>query len=169
MSEHEDFLREAIAVADSAVAHGNSPFGALLVKDGQVLLRAENSVVGDNDPTAHAELNLIRMAGAAYSPDVLAGCTLYASTEPCPMCAAAIGWSGIRTVVYACSAEQMGTVGDAGFDLTCRDVISRAHHAVTVIGPMLEEEAMRAHRAFWPPFLERIRSGALSPERQAQQ
>ncbi|MFN8378581.1 MAG: nucleoside deaminase [Anaerolineae bacterium] len=164
MDEHEHFLRIAIALADAAVEHGNSPFGALLVKDGEIVLRAENRVVTEGDSTAHAELNLIRMAGT-YDREFLAGCTVYASTEPCPMRAAAIGWAGIRTVVYACSAAQMGTVGDAGFDLTCRDVIGSAHHPVTVIGPMLEDEAMRAHRAFWPPFLESIRSSAAQSER----
>jgi tRNA(Arg) A34 adenosine deaminase TadA len=150
MSEHEQFIREAIAASESAVAHGNHPFGAVLVKDGVVLLRAENTVDAGRDPTGHAETNLVRLAGAQYDEDFLADCILYTSTEPCPMCSAAIYWSGIRTVVYACSAAQLDTIGDVGFDLTSREVFDRARHPVRVIGPVLEDEAMRVHLAFWP-------------------
>lgn len=150
MAEHDDFIREAIALSEAAVAHGNEPFGALLVKDGQVLLRAENTVDTGRDPTGHAETNLVRMAGAAYDPAFLAECILYTSTEPCPMCSAAIFWSGIRTVVYACSAAQLDTVADVGFNLTSREVFARARQPMQVSGPVLEDEAMRVHRAYWP-------------------
>lgn len=150
MNEHEPFIREAIVLSEMAVAHGNHPFGAVLVKDGQVVLRAENNIYTGKDPTGHAETNLVRLAGAAFDEAFLADCILYTSTEPCPMCSAAIYWSGIRTVVYACSAALLDTLGDIGFDLTSREVFDRARHPVRVIGPVLEEEAMRVHRAYWP-------------------
>ncbi len=96
---HEDdpkFIRLAIAVAQRARAHGNHPFGALLVdENGQILLEAENTVVTANDATGHAETNLIRLASKRYSPDFLAQCTLYTSTEPCAMCAGAIFWGNV--------------------------------------------------------------------------
>ncbi|HYO88502.1 MAG TPA: nucleoside deaminase [Candidatus Limnocylindrales bacterium] len=150
MTEHDPFIREAIALSQSAVANGNHPFGAVLVKDGQVLLRAENNIFTASDPTGHAETNLVRLAGAAYSFEFLHDCVLYTSTEPCPMCSAAIFWSGIRQVVYACSAARLDTVGDVGFNLTSREVFARARQPVMVIGPVLEDEAMRVHEAFWP-------------------
>ncbi len=150
MTEHDAFIREAIALSESAVAHGNHPFGAVLVKDGAILLRAENNIFTASDPTGHAETNLVRLAGAAYSFEFLADCILYTSTEPCPMCSAAIYWSGIRRVVYACSASQLDTLGDVGFDLNSREVFARARHPVIVTGPVLEDEAMRVHLAYWP-------------------
>ena len=83
-------------------AHGNHPFAAVLVdEDGRVLLQAENTVVTDRDGTGHAETNLVRLATQRFSPEELARCTIYASTEPCAMCAGAIHWSHIGRVVYA--------------------------------------------------------------------
>lgn len=149
MSEHDRFIREAIAASEAAVEHGNHPFGAVLVKDGEILLRAENNIYTGHDPTGHAETNLVRLAGAAYDEAFLADCILYTSTEPCPMCSAAIFWSGIRTVVFACSAAQLDTLGDVGFDLTSREVFARARQPVKVIGPVLEDEAMEVHERYW--------------------
>ncbi|MBL8147821.1 MAG: nucleoside deaminase [Anaerolineae bacterium] len=149
MSEHDRFIREAIAASEAAVEHGNHPFGAVLVKDGVVLLRAENNIFTGRDPTGHAETNLVRLAGAAYDEAFLADCILYTSTEPCPMCSAAIFWTGIRTVVFACSAAQLDTIGDVGFDLTSREVFARARQPVTIIGPVLEAEAMAVHERYW--------------------
>src|SRR5262245_31183348 len=89
-------LRRAIAVAQRARANGNHPFGAILVDDqGTVLLEGENSVNTAHDATGHAEMNLVRDAVNQFEASQLATCTLYASTEPCPMCTGAIFWSGI--------------------------------------------------------------------------
>ena len=97
-------LRAAIAVARRAREHGNHPFGALLVgRDGQVLLEAENTVLTGPDCTGHAETNLMRLASRRYGADFLAGCSLYTSTEPCPMCAGAIYWGSVGRVVFALS------------------------------------------------------------------
>ena len=107
---HEPFVRQAIALASSAVEHGNHPFGACLVsKDGQVLLTAENTTcVPENDCTRHAELNLISMATQKFARTILEECTLYTSCEPCLMCTGAFRWSGIRTLVYALRNETLG-------------------------------------------------------------
>src|SRR5262249_18404642 len=96
----ESHLLAAIELARRAREHGNNPFGALLVDaDGNIVLEVENTVVTDRDVTAHAELSLMRQAGARLASDSLAGCTLYASTEPCAMCAGAIYWGNVRRVV----------------------------------------------------------------------
>src|SRR4051812_39068634 len=90
------YLRAAIAVAWRAREHGNHPFGAVLVDTGnQVVLEAENTVVTEQDCTGHAETNLVRLASRRFTPEQLATCTLYTSTEPCAMCAGAIHWSQI--------------------------------------------------------------------------
>jgi tRNA(Arg) A34 adenosine deaminase TadA len=86
-------MQQVIEIARQARLHGNHPFGALLADaEGNILLTAENTVVTENDCTCHAETNLIRQAARNYAAEFLETCTLYASTEPCPMCAGAIFW-----------------------------------------------------------------------------
>jgi guanine deaminase len=89
------------------------PFGAVIVKDGVVIGEGANRVIGDNDPTAHAEVTAIRAACAKLSNFVLAGSTIYASSEPCPMCLAAIYWSRIDAIVFA---SDRFIAARAGFD-----------------------------------------------------
>ena len=118
-------LRTAIAVAQLAREHGNHPFGAILVdEDHEVLLRAENTVVTGPDCTGHAETNLMRLASQKFSQEKLAGCTLYTSTEPCAMCAAAIHWGNVRRVVYALSEANLYAIIGPSPDhllLPCRE------------------------------------------------
>ncbi len=146
-------LRESIALARLAREHGNHPFGSLLADaDGRVLLRAENTVITARDCTGHAETNLMRMVSQAYSPEQLATCTLYTSTEPCPMCAGAIFWGNVRRVVFALSQEGLyALTGDSPDKLTlsCQEVFGRAGRPVEVLGPALEEEAQQVHKGFW--------------------
>ncbi|MHA2427779.1 MAG: nucleoside deaminase, partial [Candidatus Hermodarchaeia archaeon] len=104
--------------------------------------------------TGHAETNLVRQAAKRFDPDFLTKCTLYASTEPCPMCAGAIYWSGIGRVVFGLSQAGLyqGVLGGdegEGFLLTCREVFSHGEHEIAVLGPMLEEEASLVHEGFW--------------------
>src|SRR5215207_6010863 len=99
-NDHESFLREAIALSQAAMERGNEPFGSVLVKDGEVVLRAENSVFTGHDMTNHAEMNLVKLAAQHYDAAFMADCTLYTSTEPCAMCSGAIYWSGIGRVVF---------------------------------------------------------------------
>jgi tRNA(Arg) A34 adenosine deaminase TadA len=150
-----DHLRLAIAVAAQARAHGNHPFGAVLADaQGRVLLQAENTVITDRDATGHAETNLVRLATQEFSPEELARCTLYASTEPCAMCAGAIHWSRIGRVVYALGEPELyAIVGPAPEHLllSCREVFARSGLPVEVIGPVtiLDEEARSVHAGFW--------------------
>lgn len=146
-------LRAAIAVARRAREHGNHPFGALLVgRDGQVLLEAENTVLTGPDCTGHAETNLMRLASRRYGADFLAGCSLYTSTEPCPMCAGAIYWGSVSRVVFALSQTAFydfsGGPG-AGLRLACQEVFGHGPRVIEVLGPALEEEALEVHRGFW--------------------
>lgn len=149
----EKMLRRAIQIAANARTHGNHPFGALLIdEDGTILLEAENSVVTDKDITAHAELNLMRLASQKYSAEELKNCTLYTSTEPCSMCAGAIFWGNVGRVVYALSEEGLYAItGETPYQLTlpCREVFARGTHSVDVVGPLLEEEALQVHLGFW--------------------
>ena len=80
------FMREAIRLANESVERGGGPFGAVIVKDGEIVAGSSNSVTIDNDPTAHAEVNTIREACRKLRTFDLSGCTIYTSCEPCPMC-----------------------------------------------------------------------------------
>jgi tRNA(Arg) A34 adenosine deaminase TadA len=108
-----EIMQRAIDLAAESVKNGGGPFGAVVVKDGKVIAESANSVTPDNDPTAHAEVNAIRLACKKLGTFMLDGCEIYASCEPCPMCLGAIYWAHIKTIYYA------GTRSDAakaGFD-----------------------------------------------------
>lgn len=148
------FIRLSFEVAREARANGNHPFGALLVDDqGHVLLKGENTVITASDCTGHAETNLIRDACKSYSPEFLSRCTIYASTEPCPMCAGAIFWANVRRVVYGLSTESLNAIlgeeNPEALHLPCHELFSRGRKAVEVIGPALEEEGATVHEGFW--------------------
>lgn len=114
MSTPESFMKEAVNLSLDAVRRKTGgPFGAVVVKDGRIVGRGQNMVTSANDPTAHAEITAIRDACRTLGDFSLHGCDLYASCEPCPMCLAAIYWSGIDRVVYAASTEDAEA---AGFD-----------------------------------------------------
>ncbi len=98
----EDHMRRAIAMSRRAIRTGKGfPFGAVIVRNGEVVAEAHNTVLAENDPTAHAEINAIRAASAKLGTFSLEGCEIYASGEPCPMCLAAIYWSRIDRIYYA--------------------------------------------------------------------
>jgi len=111
--KREVYLREAIALAQQSVAAGGGPFGAVVVRDGQVIGRGQNRVTLDNDPTAHAEVVAIRAACQQLGSFDLRGCELYASCEPCPMCLSALLWARIDGLWYGASAADAAA---AGFD-----------------------------------------------------
>ena len=145
------FAKEAIELARQARTAGNQPFGALLVLDGRVVLRAGNTVATDRDPTAHAETNLIAAAVRELVPDQLRRSVLYANCEPCPMCAGKIYWSGIRSVVFALSSEELASMAGRNFPIPCRELFARAREPVHVTGPLPLSEARDVHLGFWPP------------------
>lgn len=110
--KHEEIMRQAVALAKDTMRKGfGGPFGAAIVQDGKVVVVASNSVLRDNDPTAHAEMNAIREAGKLLGTHDLSGCELYATGYPCPMCLSAIIWANIKTVYYACTPEEADKVG----------------------------------------------------------
>jgi len=109
-----EFLRRAIALATENVASGRGgPFAAVIARDGQIVGEGANSVTATFDPTAHGEINAIRAACKALGTYTLAGCQLYTSCEPCPMCLAASYWARLSAVYYGCSAADAAR---AGFD-----------------------------------------------------
>ena len=147
MADHIVFLQQALVVAGRSLEKGNLPFGCILVSPyGNILAEGENTVLTSNDAIAHCEINLVQQLKGKYSPEFLQQCIVYASTEPCAMCAGAIFWTGIGTIVYALSKEQYhqisGTVNPAHvLNMKAEELLSRGGRKVTVLGPLLEEEA----------------------------
>lgn len=97
---HEDFMRQAIALAVENIKNGGGPFGAVIVKDGKVVATGANRVTANNDPTAHAEVSAIRAACTKLGTFDLSGCVIYTSCEPCPMCLGAIYWAHLDKIYY---------------------------------------------------------------------
>ena len=113
-AEKRHFLGLAIAEATRGASAGQGgPFGAVIVKDGTVIAKAANAVIANNDPTAHAEVQVIRAACAALGSFKLDGCDVYASCEPCPMCLGAILWARPRALYFAATRQE---AAQAGFD-----------------------------------------------------
>lgn len=108
---HERFMRQAIELARRSVDQGGGPFGAVIVKDGQVVATGHNRVVPSCDPTAHAEVTAIRAAAEALETFDLSGCEIYTSCEPCPMCLGAIYWARIDRMYYGCDQQDAARIG----------------------------------------------------------
>ena len=107
----ESFMREAIKLSAESVRSGGGPFGAVIVRYGEIIARGENRVTVCNDPTAHAEVSAIREAAARLGTYDLSGCEIYSSCEPCPMCLGAIYWARLDRLYYASTRAAAANVG----------------------------------------------------------
>ncbi|HOK21400.1 MAG TPA: nucleoside deaminase [Bacteroidales bacterium] len=115
MNTNDDiyFLKLAIELAKENVKNGGGPFGAVIVKDGQIIAKGTNRVTSHNDPTAHAEIVAIRQACEKLNDFQLTDCIIYSSCEPCPMCLGAIYWARPKKLVFAANKFD---AANAGFD-----------------------------------------------------
>ena len=139
-------MAKALAEAERAAAAGEVPVGAVLLDgNGSLLATAHNRVETDHDPTAHAEMLVLRAAAARLGTAILVGCDLYVTLEPCPMCAAAIGFARLRRLYFGAYDEKGGGVehGARIFDQpTC-------HHRPEIYGGIGEAHAARLLRRFF--------------------
>src|SRR5882724_1539301 len=111
MSDKKDFMREDIRLSfETMRSNTGGPFGAVVVKDGEIIARGFNKVVSTNDPTAHAEVVAIREACTVLNDFQLAGCEIYTSCEPCPMCLSAIYWARPDKVYFANTKEDAAKI-----------------------------------------------------------
>ncbi|KZE28003.1 nucleoside deaminase [Chelatococcus daeguensis] len=144
-SARTDAMAIALAEAEAAAARGEVPVGAVVVRDGLVLARAGNRTRELNDPSAHAEMLAIREACGVLADERLAGCDLYVTLEPCPMCAAAISFARIRRLYFGAGDPKGGAV-ENGVRLYASPT---CHHAPEVYGGIRESEAARLLRDFF--------------------
>lgn len=149
MPDDERWLRHTFHLAQRAVELGDFAFGSVLVSAAdELLIEGLQLVETTGDWLAHAEMNVLREAASRWTRSELSGCTLYSSTEPCPMCTGAIGWS-VNRLVFGLSQVRMYVLwpGRPRFvePWNCRLLLGRVEPPMQVIGPMLEDEAAAAH------------------------
>ncbi|WP_435552097.1 nucleoside deaminase [Natrinema sp. CGMCC1.2065] len=150
MATDDSYVRQAIDLAESAVENGNTPFGSLLVVDDAVVRTAENTTLTDDDVSAHPEFKLARWAARELEPSERAACTMYTSTEPCPMCASAIVYAGLDRVVYSVPVDSLAGIRDDGvIEIPCDEVVERANADTSVDGPVLEDEGLALHEDYF--------------------
>ena len=139
------FMREAIRLANESVMNGGGPFGAVIVKDGEIVSGSANSVTLNNDPTAHAEVNTIREACRKLGTYDLSGCVIYTSCEPCPMCLGAIYWAHLDRIYYGNTKKDAAEIDfDDEFIYKELDKPMQERHVPLI--PVLGEEAIQTFR-----------------------
>jgi tRNA(adenine34) deaminase len=137
--EDERFMRLALEEA----RQGDYPFGAVIVRDREVIARGRNLGKTNGDPTAHGEMVAIRRCLADHGPAAIAGSTLYTSGEPCAMCMGAIIWCHVGRLVFAASVQQLATKIDQ-IMIASAEVAAKAPFApITITGGVLADEAMK--------------------------
>ncbi len=109
--KQKQFMRVAIELSIKNIDNGGGPFGAVIVKNGEIVAKSANSVTLDNDPTAHAEVNAIRLACEKLGTFDLSGCEIYSSCEPCPMCLGAIYWARLDRLYFANDKTDAKNIG----------------------------------------------------------
>jgi tRNA(Arg) A34 adenosine deaminase TadA len=136
-------MLQAIAKAVEGIAAGQSPFGAVIVRDGTIVAATHNTVWRDGDPTAHAEVNCIRAAAAALGSIDLSGCTIYSTCEPCPMCLAAIHWSKLDRVIFGATIADAAGAGFREMQVDARILAQMGHSPLLIESGLLREECAR--------------------------
>ncbi len=159
--EDEAWMRHAIRLAQRAETQGEVPVGAVLVLDGQCIAEGWNTPITDNDPTAHAEIIAIRLAGQKLNNYRLLNCTLYVTLEPCVMCVGAIAHARVKRLVFGAFDEKRGAVCSA-LQLANADFLN---HQVDWQGNVLAEPCGNLLRDFFKAKRKRIQSGLQSAKR----
>ena len=152
---HEDFMREAIALAVENIKSGGGPFGAVIVKDGNVVATGANRVTANNDPTAHAEVSAIRAACTKLGTFDLSGCVIYTSCEPCPMCLGAIYWAHIDKIYYGANQYDAAKI-DFDDSFIYRELELKPEARQKPVENILHDEALAPFRA-WQEKEDKIR------------
>ena len=149
MTQDERFMKEAIRLSEQAVEHGNEPFGAVLVKDGEMVFSFENQIYSGSDPTLHAEAGLLHIFCAKERISDLSEYTLYSSCEPCFMCSGAMVWAKLGRLVYAASDNDLGDIlGEEGS--ACSQIVfSHSAHQPQVTSGILREESLAVLKRYF--------------------
>lgn len=142
---HQNFMMQALKLAEIAYDQGEVPIGAVVVKDGRIIGKGYNQTEMLKDPTAHAEMLAISSACATLNNKYLEECTLYVTLEPCPMCSGAIVWSKIQRVVFGAMDEKSGSCGSL-FNIASN---SNLNHRAEIIQGVLELDSQFLLKEFF--------------------
>lgn len=142
------WMEMAIEQSRAAIAKGQTPFGAVIVKGGELVVAAHNVVWETTDITAHGEVNAIRLACRKLGTIDLRGCTIYSSTEPCPMCFAAIHWAGMERIVFGADIADARAAGFNELSISNEQMKELGGSGVAVVGGVMKAEAAAVFREF---------------------
>jgi guanine deaminase len=146
--DEQAFMWRAVEKAREGIALGQSPFGAAVVRGGQVVAAAHNTVWRDTDPTAHAEVNALREAAGALGTINLSGCVLYTTCEPCPMCLAATHWAKVDRCVFGASIADAAAAGFTELRLPAADLARQGGSKLAVEGGLLRDVCVELFARF---------------------
>ena len=145
--EDEKFMQQAIDLSIENVANGGGPFGAVIVRDGEVIATGTNRVTANCDPTAHAEVSAIRAACAKVNNFKLTGCTVYTSCEPCPMCLSALYWAGVDRIFYGNTKSDAKAINFDDSFIYDQIALSGSERAIPCIN-IMRDEALAGFKAW---------------------
>lgn len=148
MDRHEKFLRLAIEEAHKSVEEGQTPFGAVITQNDELVVATHNSVVKDCDCTAHAEINAVRKACKKLQTIDLSGCVLYSSCEPCPMCFSAIHWAKIHAIYSSASIKDAQNAGFSELEISNTEMKKKGGSSVLLHNGLLKEEGLKPFKVF---------------------
>ena len=144
----EDWMRVAIQAAEEAIAAGQTPFGACIVKAGQLIAAAHNRVWADTDATAHAEIVAIRQACRNLNSIDLSGCTIYSTCEPCPMCFSACHWARLDRIVYGTDIESPRSIGFNELTISNEHMKQQGASPIQITPGVLREQCAQLFRTW---------------------
>ena len=145
----ENWMRVAIEAARATVASGaGGPFGACIVRDGEILAASGNQVLAQHDPTAHAEVCALRLACAQLQTHLLEGAEIYSTTEPCPMCFAALNWARVGVIYYGTNIADVAALGFNELTVSNFQMKEMGGSAIEIVPDFLRDECLELLE-FW--------------------
>ncbi len=146
----EKFMKTAIELSKSAVEHGNEPFGAVLVRNGEIVYSHENQIYTKHDPTYHGEARLIRKFCEKTGITDLSDCTLYSSCEPCFMCSGAMVWTKLGRLVYAANNDDLEKILGNGGGCNCSKIVfDNSFWQPEVTAGVLRDESLEVLKSYF--------------------
>nr|WP_285849365.1 nucleoside deaminase [Niallia taxi] len=142
------FMRKAIDLAKQARKEGNEPFGAILVKDDEIVMVGENKINTFCDPTHHAEIGLIRRYCSENNIFDLREYTLYTSCEPCVMCSGAMVWANLGRLVFSVTHDQLAEIAGSNIMISCSEVFEKSPNIPLVVEKILNEEGISVFEGY---------------------
>lgn len=148
MNKDKEFMQVAIDLAMASRNAGNEPFGAILVKDNEIVMKGQNEINTHCDPTHHAEIGLIRRFCAENEVFDLSEYTLYTSCEPCVMCSGAMVWSSLGRLVYSVTHDQLAQIAGSNIMIPCEEVFEKSPNKGIEVSCVLNEEGLKVFEGY---------------------